>query len=299
MNFSNLYKFVKNMKKEYGVPCYDISIHYNGNNVFYNKLSYTNYRNILKTFGKNLYFMHPSAKIMCCVALMKLIENKKADLNTSVRDYLPDFEKDVSIKEMIYEYSKSYDYKEKVFNFANMSKLISKVANQDFHEFVNESIIRPLKMNSTSFSLNEKNQKHISIQFNFDKTTNRFMKTGVSVEELFARYKGCLITTANDFSKLCNVLCAGGKTKNGYTLLKKDSIDTLINEILYKETEQKDVFVCIGYNGDLVLIDTQRKVTIVYAQHVKSIPVEQLKMYPRLRELVYEGIDSTPYNLFP
>ena len=28
MNFSNLYKFVQNMSKEYGVPCYDISIHW-------------------------------------------------------------------------------------------------------------------------------------------------------------------------------------------------------------------------------------------------------------------------------
>lgn len=299
MNFNNLYKFVKNMSKEYGVPCYDISIHYNCNNVFYTKHGYADFKNRIKTLGKNLYFMHPSAKIMCCVALMRLAEDGKVSLDDSVKNYLPHFEKDVSIKEMIHEYSKSFDYGEKVFNFLNMSKLIEEVSEQSFHEYINDLIIKPLKMKSTSFELNNKNKNHISLQYNFDKTTKRFKTIGVTVEELFEKYKGCLITTANDFSKLCNVLCSGGTTKKGYNLLSEESINTLINEILYKETEKKDVFICLGYNGDFVLIDTQRKVTIVYAQHVKNIPVEQLKMYPKMRELVYEGIDSASYNLFP
>ena len=299
MNFSNLYKFIKNMSKDYGVPCYDISIHCNYNNVFYTKHSYADLKNRIKTFGKNLYFMHPSAKIMCCVALMRLVEDGKTSLNASVKDYLPNFEKDASIKEMIYEYSKRYDYNEKAFNFYNMSKLIEEVSGQAFYEYMNDLIIKPLKMKSTSFTLNDKNKKHISLQYNFDKKTKRFTKTGVSVEELFDIYKGCLITTANDFSKFCNVICAGGTTKNGYNLISSESINTLINETLYKETEKENVFVCLGYNGDLVLIDSDRKVTIVYAQHVKNIPIEQLKMYPKMRELVYEGIDSVSYNLFP
>lgn len=299
MNFNNLYKFVKSMSKEYGVPCYDISIHYNYNNVFYIKQGYADFMNKIKTLGKNLYFMHPSAKIMCCVALMRLVEDGKTSLDSSVKDYLPAFEKDVSVKEMIYEYSKCYDYKEKNFNFYNMSKLIEEVSGQAFYEYMNDLIIKPLKMKSTSFTLNNKNKNHICLQYNFDKKTKRFTKTGVSVEELFDIYKGCLITTANDFSKFCNVLCAGGTTKKGYNILSEESINTLINEILYKETEKENVFVCLGYNGDLVLIDTDRKVTIVYAQHVKNIPIEQLKMYPKMRELVYEGIDSPSYNLLP
>ena len=299
MNFNKLYKFVKNMSKEYGVPCYDISIHYDCNNVFYTKRGYADFKNKIKTLGKNLYFMHPSAKIMCCVALMRLAEDGKVSLDDSVKNYLPHFEKDISIKEMIHEYSKSYDYGEKVFNFFNMSKLIEEASEQSFNEYINDLIIKPLKMKSTSFELNKKNKNHISLQYNFDKTTKRFKTIGVTVEELFEKYKGCLITTANDFSKLCNVLCSGGTTKKGYNILSTGSINTLINDILYKETEKEDVFICLGYNGDFVLIDTKRKVTIVYAQHVKNIPVEQLKMYPAMRELVYEGIDSTSYNLFP
>lgn len=299
MNFSKLYKFVKNMGKEYGVPCYDISIHYNFCNVFYTKHGYSDFKNRIRTLGKNLYFMHPSAKIVCCIALMRLAEDGKTSLDASVKEYLPDFEQDVSIREMIHEYSKRYDYGEKVYNFFNMSKLIEEVSGQSFREYINDLIIKPLKMKSTSFELNHKNKNHISLQYNFDKTTKRFMKTGVTVEELFEKYKGCLITTANDFSKLCNVLCAGGTSKNGYNLLSEESINMLINDILYKETEKKDVFICFGYNGDFILIDTKKKVTIVYAQHVKNIPVEQLKMYPIMRDLVYEGIEANSYNLFP
>ena len=91
--------------------------------------------------------------------------------------------------------------------------------------------------------------------------------------------------------------------ENGYKLLDKESIDSLINDILYNETEKNDAFVCLGYNGGLILIDIKKKITIVYAQHAQNMPAEQLKMYPQLRKLTYDciGVDtwSKGYNMFP
>jgi len=67
--------------------------------------------------------------------------------------------------------------------------------------------------------------------------------------------------------------------------------------------EKNDAFVCVGRHGGLVLIDTKKKITIVYAQYVKDMPLEQFEMYPNLRKLVYEciGADtwSMGYNVLP
>ena len=303
MNFNKLSEFVKNIGAEYGIPCYDISIYYNYINVFYKKRGFINLKTKLKTLGKNMYFMHSGSKIMCCVALMRLIESNKASLDTPVKKYLPDFQKDVTLKEMIHEFSKTYDYEEKDFNFSNMSEIIEAVSGQSFNEYINTSIINPLKMKSTSYELNEKNKKHIALQSSFDKATTNYTESDISIEELFNKNNGCLITTVSDYSRFCNVICSGGTTRNGYKLLSQKSIDILINDVLYKETEKEDAFVCMGYNGGLVLIDIKKKITIVYAQHAKNIPANQLKMFPEMRKLVYEciGADtwSEGYNLFP
>ena len=67
MNFNSLYKFVKNMSKEYGVPCYDISIHYNCNNVFYTKRGYADFKNRIKPLDKICILCTPVQKL--CAAL--------------------------------------------------------------------------------------------------------------------------------------------------------------------------------------------------------------------------------------
>ena len=303
MDFNKLSKFVKNIGTQYGVPCYDISVYYNYINVFYKKRGFTNFKNKFKAFGRNMYLFHSGAKLMCCVALMRLIECGKASLDDLVRTYIPEIQTDITIKEMMHEFSRTFDYEVKDFNFTNMTKLIEKISGQSFYEYVDLEILKPFKMKSTSFELNDKNKKHIAFQYNFNSESQNYIESDKSVEALFNKNKGCVITTVDDYSRFCNVLCSGGTMRNGYKLLDKESIDSLINDILYNETEKNDAFVCLGYNGGLILIDIKKKITIVYAQHAQNMPAEQLKMYPQLRKLTYEciGVDtwSKGYNMFP
>lgn len=303
MDFNKLSKFMKNIGTEYGIPCYDMSVYYNYINVFYKKRRFTNLKNRLKTLGRNMYFMHSGAKLMCCVALMRLIESGKVSLDDSVKKYISEIHTDFTVKEMMHEFSRTFDYEVKDFNFTNMTKLIEKISGQPFYEYISSEILKPLKMKSTSFELNDKNKKHIALQYNFNSQSKDYIESDKSVETLFNQNKGCLITTVDDYSRFCNVLCAGGIMRNGYKLLGKESIDLLINDILYNETEKNDAFVCLGYNGGLILIDIKKKITIVYAQHAKNMPAEQLKMYPQMRKLTYEciGVDtwSKGYNMFP
>lgn len=303
MNFRELTRFVDSIGSKYNIPCYDICVYYNHVNVFRRKHGFLGYSNKLKAFGRNLYFMHSGAKIMCCTALMRLVQSYKVSLSDSVSSWLSGFDESVKIRDMMHNFSRTYDYEDKRFNFVNMSALIEKLSGMPFEEYVNSEIIKPLKMKSTSFSLNEKNKKHIAQQYDFDKTADEFVECHVDPKQLYEKNKGCLITTVDDYARFCEALCAGGTAQNGYRLLSRESVDILINDIIYKETEKDDAFVCVGYNGGLILIDTKKKITIVYAQHIRNMPVNQLEMYPQLRRCVYEciGTDtwSMGYNMFP
>lgn len=303
MNFRELTKFIDSIGSKYNIPCYDVCVYYNHVNVFRRKRGFSGQSNIFKSFGRKLFFMHSGAKIMCCTALMRLVQSYKVSLNDKVCEFLPSFDESVKIRDMIYEFSRTYDYEREQFNFVNMSLLIEKISGTPFEEYVNAEIIKPLKMKSTSFSLNDKNKKYIASQYDFDMASDDFIECDIDPEKLYEKNKGCLITTVDDYARFCEALCSGGTAQNGYRLLNRESVDILINELVYKETEKDDAFVCVGYNGGLILIDTKKKITIVYAQHIRNVPINQLEMYPELRQCVYECIGpdtwSMGYNMFP
>ena len=303
MNYRKLSKFIDNIGKEYNIPCYDISIYYNHVNVFSRKKGYSGIKNKLKSIGRNYYFMQSGTKIMCCVALMRLVQSYKASLNDKVCDYLPDFESNIKIKDMITNYSRSSHTEDEVFNFSNIKKLIEAISNVTFEEFIHNEITGPLKMKSTSFNLTDKSKNRIALQYSFDEKNGTYTEHTANVEKIANRNDGCVITTVDDYARFCEAICNNGISQSGYRLLNKESVDVLINKLIYKETEKDDAFVCVGYHGGLVLVDTKKKITIVYAQNVKNMSVAQLEMYPHLRKLVYEcvGADtwSMGYNMFP
>jgi len=286
MNFKELTHFVNNIGKTYHVPCYDICVYYNQRNVFRKKRNYHDFPRTFKSLRNNLYFMHSGAKLMCCVALMQLAESKKLSLEDKVSKYVENFDDSSTIADMIYEYSKTLDFERKDFGFDNISKIIEKTSGISFNEYIQNKITKPLKMKSTSFVLSEKNKKKIAVQHVFNSKTSEITESNNSIYELYNKNKGCLITTVDDYARFCEAICTG---KTG-TLLKAESIELLINKLIYKETKKDDAFVCMGYNGGLVLIDIKKKISIVYAQHLQNIPVSQLEMYPKLRKLTYESI---------
>lgn len=303
MNYNKLSKFIKNIGKQYNIPCYDISIYYNHVNVFSKKKTSLSLKNKFKSLGRNLYFMQSGTKIMCCVALMRLIESYKASLNDKISDYIPDFKEDIKIKDMITNYSRSSINEDEVFSFVNMKKLIEAISKVPFEDYIQNEITKPLKMKSTSFNLTDKRKSRIALQYKFDEKRKEYTESITNIDAIANKNDGCVITTVSDYAHFCEALCNDGISQNGYKLLNKESVNVLINELIYKETEKEGAFVCVGYHGGLVLVDTKKKITIVYAQNVKNMSINQLEMYPVLRKLVYEcaGADtwSQGYNMFP
>lgn len=303
MDFNALAAFIKNVGRDYDIPGCDVCVYYNHINVFRQHSGFSDADGRIKVSKRNLYFMNSGAKIMCCTAIMQLAQRFRLSLGDKLSQYIETADSNVTVRELLRKYSALNRVEDDIYSFDTVKRLIEAVSGMSFDDFIYENITKPLKMKSTTFSLNDKNRSLIAKQYNFVGKGKGVVECDTSVEELHNRHSGCLITTVDDYAKFCEALCSGGVSKNGYRILNRESVDVLINEIVYKETEKDDAFVCIGYNGSLVLIDTKKKISIVYAQHMRGMSVKQLEMYPKLRKMVYEcvGADtwSKGYNVFP
>ena len=299
MNFIPLSKYLDSFHKVYELPGCDCCIYENHNNVFRRKYGFSDAK---KTTFKDLYFMHSAAKLICCTAIVRLSEEGKLSLSDRVDKYIPGFGNNSTVEQMLRIYSETLDFEQHKFNHKNLSRIAEAFTGLSLDEYLHRYIFEPLHMKNTSFSINDSNRKRISTQYFLTDDGER-LKSDKSFETLLSKNEGCIITSVGDYARFAETLCNKGVSKHGFRLLSEEGTLNLINNIIYNETTEKNCFVCIGYNGSLVSIDIDNKVTIIYAQHVKNCGTLQMEIYPKLRELAYDCLGvhkwSKGFNVFP
>ena len=299
MNFIPLSKYLDSFHKVYELPGCDCCIYENHNNVFRRKYGFSDAK---KTTFKDLYFMHSAAKLICCTAIVRLSEEGKLSLSDRADKYIPGFGNDSTVEQMLRIYSETLDFEQHKFNHKNLSRIVEALTGLPLDEYLHRYIFEPLHMKNTSFSINDSNRKRISTQYFLTDDGER-LKSDKSFEALLSKNEGCIITSVGDYARFAETLCNKGVSKHGFRLLSEEGTLNPINNIIYNETTEKNCFVCIGYNGSLVSIDIDNKVTIIYAQHVKNCGTLQMEIYPKLRELAYDCLGvhkwSKGFNVFP
>lgn len=299
MNFIPLSKYLDSFHKVYELPGCDCCIYENHNNVFRRKYGFSDAK---KTTFKDLYFMHSAAKLICCTAIVRLSEEGKLSLSDRADKYIPGFGNDSTVEQMLRIYSETLDFEQHKFNHKNLSRIVEALTGLPLDEYLHRYIFEPLHMKNTSFSINDSNRKRISTQYFLTDDGER-LKSDKSFEAPLSKNEGCIITSVGDYARFAETLCNKGVSKHGFRLLSEEGTLNLINNIIYNETTEKNCFVCIGYNGSLVSIDIDNKVTIIYAQHVKNCGTLQMEIYPKLRELAYDCLGvhkwSKGFNVFP
>ena len=302
MDFSALKKFLNSLEKDYVIPDFDCAIYYDHNYVFRYKTGLISAIKQRTMPGRNLYLLHSGAKLISGVAVMQLIEQYKLSLDDPANKYVSTVSDGVSVSELLSVYSRDLKNEESEYSHRNVAKLVENASGMAFGEFVRKYITEPLKMKDTAFEITDKNRNKIAARYAYDSNRGAQIKRDFDAERFFEDNAGSLITSVDDYTALCETLCGKGVSARGYRLLSEYSVDMLINNIMYNETEKNDAFVSVGYHGSLILIDIKKKITIVYAQHMKNLDAAQLDMYPRLRKLAYEciGADtwSKGYNVF-
>lgn len=200
------------------------------------------------------------------------------------------------------------------------------VTGQKFSAYLKEHIFDPLGLTTIGYTVKEKDQERVAAQFAFDWESQQLKQ--VSNEVRTYRISPCyesggagLISDVRDYSIFADTLACGGVSKEGMQILSPEMIQLWsANQLGPRSRRSFDDWKRLGYSyalgvrtrvdltkgglgtagefgwdgaaGSCVFIDPYRHVSIFYAMHVLDYGYNYDVIHPRLRHLVYEGLDS-------
>lgn len=199
------------------------------------------------------------------------------------------------------------------------------VTGQRFSDYLKEHVFDPLGLPTIGYTVKEKDRERVAAQFAFD-WENQQLKQ-VSNEVRTYRISPCyesggagLISDVRDYSIFADTL-ACGVSKEGMQILSPEMIQLWsANQLGPRSRRTFDEWKRLGYTyalgvrtrvdltkgglgtagefgwdgaaGSCVFIDPYRHISIFYAMHVLDYGYNYDVIHPRLRHLVYEGLDS-------
>lgn len=207
-----------------------------------------------------------------------------------------------------------------------LAAIVEVVSGKTFGEYLRTNIFEPLEMDDIGFRPSEEQQKRISQQYRakvfagaaeVTPTANRF--------RLSNRYESGgagLFTKPDTYIKFLNALSLGGTAKNGYCLLKEDTVKLLqenrlcddawksfsttrlygygwglcgrvhINPVYSMSRSAAGEFGWDGAAGAFALADPNKQVALYFATHVLGHNYVYHHVHPMLRDLAYEAIET-------
>lgn len=248
--------------KDVNILNYDICVYSNHNVVYSCNKKF-------KPFMKSLYNNYFVEKLLLCIALMKLNQDKKISLDNEAAKYLPNDCPNISIKKFMHSFLYA-NLENDIYNFANIQKIIEICSDKSSTDYIFEKIIRPLKIKSALPS-SQKNS--------------------------------LIIATVADYAFFLDILFADTPSKNICKILSNQSLSILFDDIIFKNKPVSDKIISITNNNSFIIIDVPKKIIILLSQHTKNTPKEQPETYEKIKKLVYDGSGvnsfSKAFNLFP
>jgi len=203
-----------------------------------------------------------------------------------------------------------------------LGAFIEVVSGKTLGEYMKENIFDPLGMTDTSFEVTPEKQQRLAPQFLFDDEqgfARQIENTCIYV--LGSRYQSGgagIVSSVNDYILFADMLANGGKSKKGEQILSPRTIEFMKTNQLTEEM-RKDMnwphLRGYGYGlgvrtmmdkaaagslspegelgwggaaGSYLLVDTENKLALCYAQHMKNN--KNAYIHPRLRNILYACI---------
>ena len=180
------------------------------------------------------------------------------------------------------------------------------VSGMRFGEFVKENIFIPLKMDNSTFLLDDSDLDKVSTQYWFNNEVNRADIRPKTIDYKFGtEYEsggaGC-ISTVDDYTKFLEGLRAG-------RILKPETIALMSTNCLTAEQRKSYWVANYGYGlgvrcsmgndditdfgwggaaGAYLFVDMKNEITAFYAQHVLNSPVQDLRQ--QIRAIIQEAL---------
>lgn len=204
------------------------------------------------------------------------------------------------------------------------SSIIWKVTGLSLDRYMEENIFKPLGITGLSFFPDEEEMKKFIQQYervgdHFEKVTQ---DNQLIIGKKFASGGAGLSGDIVSYMTMPMALSNGGVSKDGYQVLKKESIDLLRTDqlgpmglthqlhkkfvnhglenfsyalgvrtkVIADDNSPVGEFGWDGAAGGYVLMDTENQITVGYLQHTMNFGEVYGEIHPTIRELVYEGL---------
>lgn len=196
-----------------------------------------------------------------------------------------------------------------------LGAIIEIASGKKFGEYLRTEIFEPLGMNNTGFFPTEEQKKRFAAQYRYENGEYKEIPVTCAyrLSENYESGGAGLFSCVNDYIKFADTMACGGKTPDGYQLLKPETIHLMREnqqregtppiKIGYKyafgvrsmfnkaeansdgDTEQE--FGWDGAAGSYVAIDPKNNLSVFYAQHVLNHGWSYSDVHPVLRDSMY------------
>ena len=211
-----------------------------------------------------------------------------------------------------YEYSLSHDV---------VAAIIEVVSGMSFGEYLKKNIWEPLHMEKTFFAKPMNQLDKLATQFicKEEGTVPMEPSCNYQLSESYESGGAGLVSCTEDYAVFADTLACGGISKDGVRIIKPETIEkmkenlvegagmedlvtkmgrtgygygcgvqVLLNPELIHSKAPAGVFGWDGAAGSCIIMDTNSKISLVYAMHVRNCGMAYGEVHPALREYLFE-----------
>lgn len=215
-----------------------------------------------------------------------------------------------------YEYSFCHDV---------LAGVIEVASGMKFSDYVIEHIFRPLGIKDMGFRPNEEQKARFAAMYKFHSGAMQAEEKKIeNILQLSPEYDSGgagLFAGVNEYIKIITTIACGGTTKDGYVLLRPETIESMKQNRLTDRA--RDDFDRYGYGwgygfglccrthmrpdvsfslspvgemgwdgaaGAFVMIDTDNRIAMYFGTHIMGFPYNARTIHPKFRNFLYEDL---------
>lgn len=237
---------------------------------------------------------------------------EKSNGQAVLRDFIPKFvETPLSFMPgSRFQYSLCHDI---------LAAVVEVITKKKFSQYVKEVIFEPLQMNHSCFDNSEEQVADVYMAFDIDKIDKIDEGKLLLPTKAYESGGAGLVSTVEDYIRFADALACGGKAKNGYQVLKEETLRLLASEQV-KSMSVNNNFTCVqgddyGYGlgvrvrqtatkwgldkgefgwdgaaGSYVMMDPHNQISVFIGMHLRNWPVVFTGKHLEIVENIYKEL---------
>ena len=207
-----------------------------------------------------------------------------------------------------------------------LGAVVEVVSGMKYSEYVEQNIFKPLGLKDIGFRPTEEQQSRFTTLYRYENGAQRAneipTKCNFILSDEYDSGGAGLFSTVDEYMKIITVVACGGTTKDGYQLLKPETIammgvnrlcDDALNDFassrffgygwglcgrVHMDAEyslSKSPVGEFGWDGAacaFVMIDTKNRIAMYFGTHIHGCSYGYHRVHPHLRDLLYEALEE-------